>query len=96
MSKDYNSVDIVGTVMSPPNENKTGYSFYLQHEGKDKSYVFFVAVRTEEPADFFEGDRVFITKAGFFMHEGKNCLAVIEGSNIEVIRRRCNLGTEKI
>ena len=96
MSKDYISVDVVGTVVSEPKPCKNGYSFFLENKRGENVLIFFVVVRDSNPIDVNEGDRIFITKAGLFISNGKNCLAVIEGSNIEVIRQRCNLGKENV
>ena len=93
---DYISIDVVGTVTSIPERRGKTYSFELENRRGDSVSEFHVIVRDENPIDVNKGDRVLITKAGFFSRNGKNCIAVVEGSNMEVIRIRCNLGVEEV
>jgi hypothetical protein len=93
---DYISMDVVGEVMTHPVRKGRTYSFELKNRRGESEADFHVIVRDDEPIDVNKGDRVFITKAGFFVRKGVNNLAVVEGSNIEVIRIRCNLGDEVV
>ena len=93
---DYISIDVVGTVVSTPIRKGRLFTFELENRRGDVVSPFHVIVRDEAPIDVNEGDRVFIGKAGFFVKNDTNNLAVVEGSNLEVIRKRCNLGIEEV
>lgn len=93
---DYISMDVVGTCVSVPIRKGRTYTFEMENRRGESVSRFHVIVRDESPIDVNEGDRVFIAKAGFFARDGVNNLAVVEGSNIEVIRIRCNLGEEEV
>lgn len=93
---DYISMDVVGTCISQPFRKGRTYTFEMENRRGESISAFHVIVRNDAPIDVNEGDRVFITKAGFFSRNGINNLAVVEGSNIEVIRIRCNLGVEEV
>jgi hypothetical protein len=93
---DYISMDVVGTAISQPVRKGRTYTFELENRRGESVSTFHVIVRNDAPIDVNEGDRVFITKGGFFARDGINNLAVVEGSNIEVIRIRCNLGVEEV
>jgi hypothetical protein len=93
---DYISVDVVGQITSVPTRRGRNYTFELENKRGDIVSPFHVIVRDDSPIDVNEGDRAFITKAGFFIRNETNSLAVVEGSNIEVIRIKCNLGEEEV
>lgn len=93
---DYISISVVGTVVSTPIRRGKTYSFELENRRGDTVSAFHVIVRNEDPIDVNKGDRVFISNAGFFERNGINNIAVIETSNLEVIRIRCNLGIEEV
>lgn len=91
---DYISIDVVGTCISIPTRQGRKYTFEMENRRGESISKFYTIVRDDSPIDINEGDRIVITKAGFFTKNGVNILAVIEGSNIEVLRIRCNLGDE--
>lgn len=94
---DYISIDVVGTVASVPVRKGSDYFFSLRNERGTAVLDFNVFVRNDErPIDINKGDRVLITKAGLYRKKDANCLAVVEGSNVEVIRIRCNNGEKEV
>ena len=94
----YNSMNIVGTVVSDPIRKGKNFSFDIENRRGNHVLPFFVFVRNDErPIDVNEGDQVVITNAVFYFDkDGKNCLAVVEGSCLEVIRKRCNMGEVEV
>ena len=94
---DYNSMDIIGSVASEPVRQGKNFSFELESVRGSFTSRFKVTVKNDErPIDINKGDRVFVAKAGFYISKGKLCLAVVDGSSLEVIRKRCNLGEKKL
>jgi hypothetical protein len=97
MNSDYISVDLVATVTSEPKRRGKDIYFDCVNSLEKTETTFNVIIKNDErPIDINEGDRIFIAKAGFWQSKGQNRLAVTQGSSIEVIRKRCNLGTKKV